>query len=609
MSRRLKVFRWRAVGPLLMFLVLLAVLYVLCIDRIARGEVRDSLSQMLGTQVDLAGLTIRTRDAAVDLAGLAIADPRDPGRNLLAADSMTLDLDPAPLTEKKLVIDRLRLSGLRLLTARATRARPADPNGPAATLLQETEHWAGDRFRFPALALARVDTLKSLVLDPKQLASVQAARALVARMDSLASASGGSRDLLRLRPLLDSATNLAGRIRALDVRRLDVLEARELIVSLRKTDEGIAQARAQVQAVVDTARGALAALGREAQAVGEARERDYAFVRGLFHLPSVAAPDIGLALFGAPSAHIFQQLLYCTRLVDRYVPPGLQAWNRPGPPRARLAGTTVEFPKRQRYPRFLLRQGDLTASAGPGLRDRFHASVTGITSQPALLGQPARLSASGRLGDGGGVMLDLAATSRHFGAAPIDSVAARATGVTLPPFDLPGLHFRVAPGSSAVGLAFSLAGERLSGRWEIRADSARWSRDSASGASPAPLEDAVWQVMSGLSSLQVVAELGGTVSRPVLLVHSNLDEAIAARLRALLGEELQRVDRKARAAVDALTDSELAALRSRLDEFKGQALESPLVEQGQLDEAQRLLEAQLKRLTTSAAGGLRLPKL
>src|SRR6185436_3569296 len=140
--RRHKIFRWRAVGPLLFFLLLFGLAWLIFSDRVARRLVAADLSETLGTEVDVAQLRIRETDAAIDLGGLAVADPRNRMRNLLEAGTITLRLDPAPLVEKKFVVNQLTLSGLRFLTARKTPARPADPNSPTGKLLSEVLSWA-----------------------------------------------------------------------------------------------------------------------------------------------------------------------------------------------------------------------------------------------------------------------------------------------------------------------------------------------------------------------------------------------------------------------------------------------------------------------------------
>ena len=609
MSRRFKIFRWKAVGPLLLFLLILVVLWIIFADTIARNEAEDELSVTLGTQVDIGSLRIREADAAVDIGDLAIADPRDPMKNLVEAGTIVVDVDPLPLAEKKIVIDQVKLSGLRFLTPRKTPARPADPNSPAGRLLAETRAWAQDKFQFPKLALGRRDTAKSLVLNPEQLGTVQAAKGLLGTIDSTRTAFEKSLGDLQVKQLVDSSTALASQLAKTDPGSLGITGVKNTITSVQKTIDQIKQTRNRLDSLQLTARSSLAALQQGLADVNAARLKDYAFARGLLQLPSLDAPDIGASLFGQQSTDYFQQALYYARVAEKYIPPGLQPWNRPGPKRTRMSGTTVEFPKMKEYPRFLLREGDIDLGLGSAARNTFKATLANITSQPALLGQPATLSAGGRIAGDNPLSIDIAALSRHFGNAPKDSLVARVGGVKLPAIPLPSLPFSVNPGTSTLGLGFTLAGERIAGLWEISSDQVAWQADSTRLKSASLVESTVWRVISGLNQLRVRAELGGTVTSPTLKVSSNLDDAIAARLRGLVGEELAKAEAKAKAAVDQLVDQQVAALNTRVSDLQTQALAKLPVERAQLDDVQKGLEAQVKRLAGSATGGLKLPKL
>lgn len=608
-DRRFRIFRWRAVGPLLLLLLLLVVLWIIFADRIVRGEAEANLSATLGTEVDIASLRIREAEAAVDIGGLAIADPRDRMRNLVEAGAITVDLDPVPLAEKKIVIDRLRLSGLRFLTGRKTPARPADPNSPAGRLLRETEQWARDKFQFPTLALGRIDTVKSLVLNPDQLGTVKAAQSFLGVVDSSRGAFEQGLAALELKPLVDSSTALASRLAKTDPKSLGLAGVKSTVTSVQQAIDRIKQARTRLSTLEQATKASIGQLQKGLEDVNAARLKDYAFAKGLLQLPSFDAPEIGASLFGQPSTDYFQQALYYARIAQRYVPPGLQPWNRPGPKRTRRAGTTVEFPKMKEYPRFLLRQGDIDLAAGSAGQHTFKGSFGGITSQPALLGVPATLTASGRLGGEAPISVDVSALSRHFGSSPKDSLRARIAGIGLPAIRLPGLPFSVNPGRSTLGLGFSLAGNRLAGSWEISSNQVSWSADSSRLQSASLVESTIWRVISGLSQLEVRAELGGTIESPTLKVRSNLDDAIAARLRGLVGEELAKAEQKARAAVDQLVDRQVTALQAKVTELQSQALARLPVERSQLDGAQQQLEVQLKRLAGSVTGGLKLPKL
>lgn len=273
---RFRIFRWRAIGPLLLFFLLLVVLWMLFADAFARRQAQDSLEDMLGTQVDLDRLTIREADVAVDLAGLAIADPRDPMRNLLEAGGITIDLDPVPLAEKKIVIDRLSLTGLQFLTARREPARPADPNSPAAKLLAETAGWAREKFQFPKLVMGRVDSVKNLVLNPEQLGTVQAAQALAGRVDSVKGDFEQQVSALNVKDLVDSATALANRLATLDPKKLGVSGIQSTVSSVRQTVQRLERTERALGDLEKTARTSLGALQAGLGDVNEARKRDYA---------------------------------------------------------------------------------------------------------------------------------------------------------------------------------------------------------------------------------------------------------------------------------------------------------------------------------------------
>ena len=156
-------------------------------------------------------------------------------------------------------------------------------------------------------------------------------------------------------------------------------------------------------------------------------------------------------------------------------------------------------------------------------------------------------------------------------------------------------------------LAFSLAGDRFAGVWELSSSQVSWVADSAQLKSASLVERTVWQVVSGLGDLRVRAELGGTVDAPTLRVSSNLDDAVATRLRGLATDALAKGEHRARQAVDSLVNKQVAQLRGQVNGLSSQLADKVPVERGKLDSAQRSLEAELKRYAGSALGGLRLP--
>jgi uncharacterized protein (TIGR03545 family) len=605
---QVKIFRWKAIGPLLLLLVLIGVLVVIFAEPVARDTTEEVGTELLGTQVDVGRLDLLPRQASVDLGALQIADPFEPARNLVEADRIVLKLNPEALAEKKLVVERFALQGMRFGTARKTPARPVSGNGFAPQALRAVRAW-GEQFDVPILQLTPIDTIKSLVLDPTQLGTVQAAQALLARTDSTRQALAQGFQAVDVGGTVDSARALADRLSKTNPKQLGLDGTRQAIESVRETLKQLDAAKQRIQALERNVSGGVRLLSTGVSNLDEARKRDYAFARSLLKLPTFSSPDIGNAFFGKVSIDRFQQALYWAELARHYMPPGLLPRQDTGPKRLRASGATVRFPKEQSWPSFLLQLGQIDFTIADGLlKGAYAATVQGVTSAPALYGKPmvvsARRDAPGSVVAG----LDVGAVVDHRTSAVRDSVSARLRGVRLPAFAIPGLPFRLAPGTGAANLTFALRGDQLLGRWSIGSKEVAWALDSATGRG-SDLERLVWRVISGIKQLDVSAQVSGTVKAPRLAVRSNLDDAIAQRLKAVVGEEVAKAEALARAKVDSLVSDKVGPVKQRIAAVQAEATKRVADEQGRLDQVEADLQTQLKRLTSGLAPDIKLPKI
>jgi uncharacterized protein (TIGR03545 family) len=606
---RIKIFRWKAIGPLLLLLVVIGVLVVLFAEPVARDTTEEVGTELLGTQVDVGRLDLLPRQASVDLGALQVADPFEPRRNLVEADRIVLKLNPEALAEKKLVVERFALQGMRFGTTRKTPARPVKGNGFAPQALRAVRAW-GQRFDVPILQLTPIDTIKQLVLNPAQLGSVQAAQGLLARTDSTRQALEQGFKSVDVGGTVDSARALADRLSKADPRALGVDGTRQAIQSVQQSLKQLDASRKQVEGLQRNVAEGVKLLGTGVTNLDETRKRDYAFARSLLKLPSFAAPDIGNAFFGKVSIDRFQQALYWAELARHYMPPGLLPREDAGPKRLRASGTTVRFPKERSWPSFLLQLGQVDFTLADGLlKGAYAATVQGVTSDPALYGKPMLVSAK-RDAPGSVIAgLDVGAMVDHRTASVRDSVSARLRGVQLPSFDIPGLPFRIAPGTGAASLNFALRGDHLLGRWSIGSNQVAWALDSAGGRR-SDLEQVVWRVVSGLKQLDVSAQVSGTIKAPRLSVRSNLDDAIAQRLKAVIGEEVAKAEALARAKVDSIVSDKVEPVKQRVAAVQADATKRVADEQARLDKVEADLQAELKRLTAGLApAGIKLPKI
>ncbi len=587
-----QIFRWRAVGPLLVLCVIVGVLWWLFADTIARRESQQVGTQLLGAKVEIQSLHLDLARGDVTIRGLTVASPQEPFQNLLQADELVADLDLLPLTEKKIVIDRIVATGLRFGTPRKTDGRVAATSGDgiAGRVLAETRDWAR-QFQIPGLQLA-TGKISIDSLDPRRLSTIPAADALGARTDSSRRAWQAAFDTLRLGPTLDSASATLERLRharATDLATLN--EARQAVGRLKRARDRVTSLERNITQGAANLQSALAGLD-------SVRRRDYSFARSLLKLPALEAPAIGAALFAPSAIKPFEQVLYYAQLARRYMPPGLLPRATTGPSRVRRAGEDVRFPRERALPGFLLRSAELSflLSGATAQPRRYAGRLTGLTSDPALYGRPSAFAASGP-------QLAAGAMLNHVRAIPLDTAGATVGDIRLAPIAVPGVPLRVDPGAATTQLGFNLNGDTIHARLAIRSSNVRWTRDSGGGFANSTIGDLIWRAVSGISDLDVEARLSGALQQPDLAVRSNLDAAIATRLRAVLGEQVAAAEQRMRDRVDALIDARVGPVRARVHAAQTQALAQITQQRARIDEVQKSLEQRLRQLL----GGVRLP--
>lgn len=576
-------------------------------ERIARNTLAEAATKALGAQVDIDNLKIQTFATTVEIEGIALADPFDRNKNLFEVGRLRMELEPRPLLEKKIIVKRLGIADVRTGTRRATPARVVAGGGFAPRALNEAKRFA-QQFRVPLLSLTPIDTLKALILDPTQLKAVQAALMLGRNADSARQAIEARYAALRIQETLDSSAALVTRLQGTNVRTLGVDGARRAVADVRRTLARVDSAKARVEGLLSETRRRVDSLQAGVSTIDAARREDYEFARGLLKLPSLETPDIGAALFGKVTIDKFEQAVYWSTLARQYAPPGLLPRKSEGPERLRRSGTTVHFATPTSYPRFLLRQADVSVTLEGGMAGgKYQMAATAVTTDPAIIGRPA-LFAIRRTSRGGELdSLRITGSMDHTGAVPREIVNAYAAGVKLPTLSVPALPYSMDPGRGSSELRFVLDGDGLFGKWSVRSSNLSWRPDSARARRLNPIETLVARVLTGVKELELTADVTGSLAEPKLAVRSNLDRQVAERLRAVAGEEIAAAQTKIRAQVDRLVEEKSAPVKAKIGEIRAEGERRVADARARLDDEKRKLEERLKALSGGLVGLPRLP--
>lgn len=596
--KRTRLFRRQGSAFLLVLLVVIVAWWLVFGERTVRRSLEEAATTSLGTQVDIGALDVRLAEGVVALSGVAVADPFDSTRNLIEAAGSRFELEIEPLLAKKIVLRQLSLHDVRLGTTREVPARPVDTAGFVPRALRELRRFR-EQIDVPLLSLTPIDTIRSLVLDPTQLQTVQSASTLRDRAESLRTDLVSRAEALTSTDVLDSGEALIGRLRAQSVRSLGVTGTLRAVRDVRRVLAAVDSLRNEVETLGrDTERGfdsLVAATG----AVSDARRADYAFARTLLRLPVFDAPSVGLALFGDVSISTFEKANYWVSLGRQYAPPGLLPRQRPGGRRVRRAGTTVNFVAPGDLPAFLLRAADVSISLGEAMgavRGDYTLALSDITTAPSILGRPATFRLTRAAAQSTAPLIDVSGTLDHTTAVPHDVIRLLADGVELPRLDLPGIPLTLVAGGAESRLRFELHGDSIAALWSVRAGTPQWLRDSARTRPLNALESTVIDVLERIGVLDMEAELSGTLSSPRLAVRSTIDREVAAAVQGAMGEKLREAEQMVRARVDSLAESALAPVRARVMELRAESMTRVGAVSARLQALREQLLAQLRAL-------------
>ncbi len=386
----MKALRWKAIGPFFLLLLLLAVLWWLFLDSMVARSVEMVGADLVGARVDVEAADVNIAAGRVAIMGLQAANPDSPMRNLIEAEELVADVRLGALLRKKMVIEQISVRGVRFGTERTESGELENPSPESGLLMRRISGWA-DQVRIPELSFESLGEAVNVdAISADSLRTPALARATVATADSSRAAWEESLGRLDPQPTIDTARSLVARLNSANPLSLGLAGARDLAGSARTTLTSVRDLENNLAALDSTVRAGVGGLQSQVQQLAASREADIRYATSLLHLPSLDSPDLSPNLFGGLAVARMERVLYWLGQAERFLPPGLNPRRFTGSDRARMAGTTVEFPDEYGDPDFLIESADADLEIGGAgaAAGTYAARLTGFTNQPAVYGEP-----------------------------------------------------------------------------------------------------------------------------------------------------------------------------------------------------------------------------
>ena len=564
--------------------------FALAFDPLLRIALEKAGSAALGAKVEIGKLRTGFLPPRVELRRFAAADPGEPMRNIVEFGEARFALEGRPLLERKFVIGVSELTGLAWGTPRKTSgALPKAPPSKAAAKLME---WAGKGkgVSFEALSGAKDRAKERYTVRPDDLRSMQLASDLEKRLPQAAQGwkkraqdFGADKKVKELQALVQGVQSGDPLSR--------IAKARELLQRADALKREAEKTRQDIEADAAKLRG-------DVDAVQKAKAADLEALRSKLQLPSFDPQTLSSYLLGPEAAARLTKVLRLIETARSKMPASAAKTAKAAKPEpVSKRGVTLEFPRERSFPAFWLRRMKLSGTADVGGPLGFSGEAADFTSNPPLVGRPARVELAGAQG---ARKARLGAILDHTRETPRDEVSFEYAGLPMPALkagDPASLAVTVSPGPATLSGKLVLDGPSLTGTIHYRQSNVTVTPASNAGGTTERLAAAAF---AGIRDLDAELTLGGTLEDPQFSLKSNLGSALADGMKAALGKEAQARLADAQAQIAKLVDSRVQGLQNQLNASLGSAMGGL-----GLDKINGL-EDQLKKQVSSP---LKLPKL
>jgi uncharacterized protein (TIGR03545 family) len=558
--------RWSYAAPRLVVIVTFCLFAWIAFEPLVRWGLIWTGQSLVGARVDIERFQSALLSGRVQLEGIEVANPKSPRKNLVEASSATLVLDTSALLRRQFVIRDGNLTGLRF-----SAERDSDGALPGQEVESKPEPEATDDFQQQTLEWLESlgDLLHGQVVPDFE--SVRVARELAKRWPQEYDAAQHEAEQFRDR--VRSLRDTAQRARQ---RPLENLE------SIQQTIEQAARVRQDIQHLHQRMQQLQAQVHQDKQNVETARRRDVQRVEESLRIEGLDAEAISQFFLGPEMAPYFSSTLQWLQWAKRYLD---LAGDPPRPARSR--GTNIEFP-RPLMQDFLIERLSVSGQARlDQLPIPFHGQLTGVSSDPAAYGKPAKLDVEleGHLPARLQVVVDTT------GLRPVQTLTFDCSQLSLPRRSLgkeEEFTLDVTESKAHAWVQLAVEDQRLEGRIVWKQDGVRLQPTLAARYGGTRASARLRQAVSDVDHVHAVVEISGTIRKPKWKLSTPLGAELAGGIRQAATQELEARRDALVARANLEIAEELAQLDQHLHEKREKAMSYLQVGEELLNEFQQV---------------------
>jgi len=571
----MKFIRWKAVIPLLVFIIGITILCVFFLDTIIKNTIISIGESIFSAKVEISSLKTKLKNMSIEINGIQVADKSDPWKNLFEIDRVKFGMKFIPLLSKKVIIDEMSTEGIKWSTKRKTygglppkklkkiekKKRKEEETFTSKLMAKLQEKAKKEIETLPAVKNAKEleKELKSIdinkLISETEFESKKLIEALQTESSQKYQNYKNEIQNLNVDEQIKIVKSLIDDVSSIKIEKLeDIKTAQEKISQLNEKKKSLEASLEKLKKLKTSIESDFIETKEISKKIEQAIENDYKNILNKVKLPELSKGNISRALFGDLWINRVNNVIYYIHLARKYFPPRKKEEKKTL--RQRAKGIDVVFHKENVLPELWIKKISISGTTGGEGKDNENAItlsgvVNDISSDPALINKPTTLKIEGRkltrqyLIEG---IFD------HIKETPIDTISLNIKGPGIKEFKMPESQFipKIEDGTLNIQSSFTLKGDEIDCRMNLSIEKIKFSKTGSSkeGEFQDELKKIIDEIFQSIDRIFLTAKLYGKMDSLTTELDSNLDDLITNKLKSIYGQKIQEFRAKIKSEID-----------------------------------------------------------
>ncbi|MFC1546107.1 TIGR03545 family protein [bacterium] len=558
--------RWKAFIPIVIIFLALTILYLFFIDTIlARAFIKtNQLIFQAKTEVEYFDFNIK--DFSLEIRGYKVTDKDDPMKNLFEIGRIHGDLKILPLLEKKIVINELAVQDMSFNTLRS-RSGALKKKAKKKTHKKEKERNEAKSKIMPEMSLDfDLDKIVkqadiSGIADPKNLESVKIVDEIKNESNKKAEEWEKRIGQIDFKNEIDNSKQSAKELK--EIKKIDKIEdialVKKKIDILKSSKKGLdtkLNSIKEIQQQFETDKDYFSS-ANITRRINEAKKLDYNKLLAGANLKQFNVNNMSKSILGPALFKKIQLAEKWGARIRKYMPKKSKHVKKEGKEKykKKKRGTIVDFPKHSGYPKFLVKQVNLSGKTKIDEKNTINiqGKVLALTSNQDLYNAPTTITIKGNNTGANPYKVSLSGIFDYMNNQNKESLSLKINDLSLKGLSL-GTSATLPPsfekGNSSLNMAvvFHENGYNMNFGIIFKDISFKESKKSKN-----EMQNLLSDVYKNMNKITVNGSINKTDSDSSFKLSSNIDEYLKKHMQEILNKRIDSAKAKLRAHLDKET--------------------------------------------------------